>query len=89
MNAKRLFVVFSLIGWSIALAAIYQWSQPAANPFMKSDTQPHVQSLTDELPQAEQPTQYLLPHDNYYRAEQPRAYTTPLYQRQQPQIVEM
>lgn len=89
MNVKHLFVIFSLIGWSIALAAIYQWSQPATTPLVKAGPQPVIQSSPAEKNQAEQPTQYLLPPDNGYRAEQPQFYPTPFYKREQPKVVEM
>lgn len=88
MKAKHLFMVFSVIGWSIALAALYQWSQPATNPFSTA-VEPRVQAVPVQPGQMEHSMQYLVPPAEHNSHQFPRFQHTPHARHPQPQVVEI
>lgn len=82
MKAKHLFVVFSVIGWSIALAALYQWSQPSGQPAIESH-QPVPSASSNQMDRA---MQYFLPPESH----KPSPFNkTPYKPPQQPYVVEI
>lgn len=85
MKTKHLFVAFSVIGWSIALAALYQWSQPASNPFGQPSTGIHNPVPAEQM---EHSMQYLLPPENHGEVP-PQFQKIPYAQHPKPDVIEI